>query len=398
MRKVILYLLVLVLVPACESPDWFSPFNNPRSQVMAPLYYPDSRPGPNPGVAAGDTSVFVSGVRVPSGYDWQRDTAIGLGRGELVLFKDMKEVLALPTGYAECVSTDPDTHHIIQGHLYSEFSTLERTVVKRDGETVLEYDGREFLVGLLEKDGVFYTLGRLRSGDGFTYRKNGEILLYVEDGLPYGSFLDSSYPETGALYLDGGKVYFAYRSNRFGRSSHIVEDGKDNLVDVFAQSISMEDVKIIGGKLYCVGIVPGSGILQYRNYTGNPTAESSYVWTSCRVIGSGSKVIYAGTGRSQYASGSSTLLLAADTGSVSVKDSGDWFFCLDEDTLYLNPSAYEGYYFFSSSCVAYCGGKAYEALTPQDGSSPFLRVAGKEYEIGLNGFLTAVGVFVSPPS
>lgn len=398
MRNVVLYLLVLVLVSACERPDWFSPFNNPRSQVMAPLYCPESRPGTDPVVASGDTSVFVSGVRVPLGYDWQRDTAIGLGRGELVLFKDMMEVLAMPTGYDECVSTDPDTHHIIQGHLYSEFSTLERTVVKRDGGTVLEYEGREFLVGLLEKDGEFYTLGCLRSGDGFTYRKNGEILLKVEDGLPYGSFLDSSYPETGALYLDGSKMYFAYSSNRFGKSSHIVEDGKDNLIDAFAQGVSIEDVKMIGGKLYCAGIVPGSGNLQYRNYVGNLTTESSYVWSSCRVVGSANNVKYGGTGRYRYASGASTLLLAADTGTVSVKDSGDWFFCLDGDALYLNPSSYAGYYFFSRSCVTYCGGKAYEALTPQDGSSPFMRVGGKEYGIDLNGFLTAVGVLVSPPS
>lgn len=104
-----------------------------------------------------DTTIFVSAIIMNDDYDWRRDTAKRTCGCELVLLKDKEKILSLEVSEDNFISPDPDMHHIIDGHLYTDFSTKCETIIKCDGSIILRYPGREYLCGLLLKDGFIYT-------------------------------------------------------------------------------------------------------------------------------------------------------------------------------------------------------------------------------------------------
>ena len=105
----------------------------------------DPAPAPPP-----DTTVWLSAVRFPKDYDWQRDTAYGTAPFELVLYRDFAPELVLSFGPDACFVADPDRHHILSGHLYTERIADGCTRIGRDGRELFRFGQREFLVGLLE--------------------------------------------------------------------------------------------------------------------------------------------------------------------------------------------------------------------------------------------------------
>ena len=161
-------------------------------------------------VRQADTSIYFCAVRFDDDYVWQRDTAYGSVPYELLLFKDFEQILSIKSSEASCISPDHDTHHIIDGHLYTEYSNLTRTTIGRDGAVILDFSGREFLKGLMPHDGDIYTLTEKRDGNGFNFRKNGELLFTKSGGSVFGGMDDPSYGPTGALYFDRGDLTFCY--------------------------------------------------------------------------------------------------------------------------------------------------------------------------------------------
>lgn len=395
MRDVFLIIVVLTLFPSCDRYLWDYPFNRPRSVVISSGGVPSRNADVPPEVAkTSDTSIYICGVRVPDGYDWQKDTALGIGRGELVLLKDMKEIVSFSTGYAECVGTDPDTHHLIDGHLYTEFSTDTRTIIKRDGGTVTSFEGREFLSGLVIRDGDVYSLGRRRSGYGFTYRKNGEVLLDRQSGMVFGSFLDPSYPHTGALYEDDGSICFAYMEENTS-SVHLVVDGSDRILGRYGWNPAECDVKMYGGQPYAAGIA-GYGGIEYIPPSGRTYVASGYVWENCCIVPSETGMFLAGNIAGYGRMRSAVYSIAAQ--SAGIYEFEDYDIRCRDGTVTLSPVSYQGYHCFSRMCLAHCGKDDYAVLSPEDGSNPVLRKNGEDVEIGINGYLTGVEICVSPPS
>ena len=184
-------------------------------------------PGPAPGpVFQLDTTVYYSAVRFPDGYDWQRDTAYGSVPFELLLYRDFEPALTLPSGPDACFVPDPDRHHLAGGHLYTERMADGQTRIGRDGVELFRFPGREYLVGLLEDGEDLYTLSRPAKGDGFTFRRNGDVLLRQPSGTPFGSLTDPSYGPSGALYRDQEQVCFCYASGKGPQQTfHAVRDG-----------------------------------------------------------------------------------------------------------------------------------------------------------------------------
>ncbi|MCQ2181458.1 MAG: hypothetical protein MJY50_05315 [Bacteroidales bacterium] len=393
MERLLASIALALSLSACM--EWDYPFGRPRLAVMPT----EARIRPESASESGDscgTAVYLCGVISPDGYNWQRDTAIGYGKGEVFLMKDFGIVCSFPAGYESRVSTDPDTHHLLGGRLYTEFSTLDCSVVKRDGQELFSYEGREFLVGLAVKDGAVYTLGRRRTGEGFTYRKNGIPVLDVRSGILFGSFADSSYPETGALYEDSHKLIFAYKTMTEGsRTVHIVEDGVDNVVAFSGFSGEVEDVKVIDGQVCFVCIQSDQGIL-YGSPRSFRTGGGSYRWESCRVVDAGETVFYAGEGVEKDGS-RHNLILASNSGTVS---SGPYepshIFIKDSRPVFI-PYRFEGCFCFSRCCMAVSGSDEYAALSPEDGSPPVLRVNGEDRPLNVRGYLTGVEVCVNPP-
>ena len=193
-----------------------------------------------------DTTFFLSAVRFDESYDWRRDTVYGGAGYEILFYRDFEQVLSIPSS-AECASPDLDSHHIIDGHLYTEAATRSRTTVGRDGQTLFSFEGREILRGLLPVGDDVYTLSESRSGDGFTLRKNGNVLFRRESGSVFGDLADPSYRPYGALYKDLDKVSFCYRAGK-DKDIHyyVVQDAVETMT-ALNWTYSVEDLKVWRG-------------------------------------------------------------------------------------------------------------------------------------------------------
>lgn len=155
-----------------------------------------------PGIDAGSGSkevCYVTGFDYPKGYDWRTDPEKGSVKCSLVVFADGLPMMKIPVGDEYEVSPDPDMHRMIEGHLYTDYCTGKETVIKKDGRTILRYPGCENICGMTVKDDTVHTLGHSRQGEGFIYRKNGEIILKRSTGKTFGR-----------LHRDGDRVCFAF--------------------------------------------------------------------------------------------------------------------------------------------------------------------------------------------
>lgn len=155
-----------------------------------------------PGVNAGDSGrevCYVTAFDYPEDYDWRTDKEKGSVKCSLVVFADGVPMMKVPVGDRYEVSSDPDMHRMLGGHIYTDYSTDSETVIKRDGKTLIRYPGREMICGMLADEENVYTLGHPRQGEGFTYRKNGEILLERSSGRSFGR-----------LHYDRDSICFAF--------------------------------------------------------------------------------------------------------------------------------------------------------------------------------------------
>ena len=149
-------------------------------------------PVAQPPVAAQSVS-FVSAFDYPEGYDWRTDPEKGEVKCSLVVFREGVPVLKVPVGDEYLTGSDPDMHRIVDGHLYTDFSTDSETIIKKDGKPLFSYSKPEMICDFQVRDGDVHTLGHSRSGRGFSYRINGEPVLEREAGYTYEriSFEDS---------------------------------------------------------------------------------------------------------------------------------------------------------------------------------------------------------------
>ena len=179
--------------------------NRPDSSLLhTPNREEDPREGSTP-------HCYYSAVEFPQGYNWKRDSAGGQVRCRLVLFKDGERILQLPVR-EDGPSADPDMHRIAGGHLYVDYCTQEETVLLRDEKELFRYPGRETLRGFfLSSDGKVHTLGQNRSGQGFSYRIDGNEIFARTSGYLFGSSGTGPGLRSGALSQDGeGRICFTF--------------------------------------------------------------------------------------------------------------------------------------------------------------------------------------------
>lgn len=349
--------------------------------------------------AGPDTVFYFSAVRFARDYDWQRDTAYGRADFELMLFRNGSPVLTLASGPGVPFVPDPDRHHILGGHLYSERMLGTETLIGRDGEELFRFPGREFLLGILEDGGDLYTLSRPANGQGFSYRKNGQSLIARADATPYGSLADPSYGPTGALYRDGGQVCFCFRDGGANNRSHfLVRDGTETRISEILPTQTVLDLKLHGGQVLAL----------YPTFSFRRLSEGR-IWPE----GSG----YAVTGRFADDRGGQFSGFS-EAGSRTVQ----YQLCPEEAALYHSPEATFAVssdpdgtvrwygpdgaaqsetpcYFFSPACATAAGRRLFLALTPKDRSrGPQIRIGGQTREIDLWGYVSRVAAEISPPA
>lgn len=403
MRTPVLFLLLAAVISGCVLLDNGLDGHLPRmdttrrgrdstahSQSTDPQWLPVARP---------DTILYYTAVRFPKGYDWQRDSAYGHVDFELLLYRDSRPLLTLEYGPEAPFCADPDRHHILSGHLYTERMSGSETRIGKDGEELFRFDGREFLVGLLADGDDLYTLSRTANGKGFSYRKNGQILLTRTEGTPFGSMSDPSYGPGGALYRENGQVVFCFRSGYITSFSHyLVRDGVETRLDSILPGQNILDIKLHGDQIYTLQPSFFKSLL----YEGRIWPEEQG---------------YSVTGRfSDGRGGTFSGLLAA--GEWTVQQT----LCAEEASIYYDPqgacavaagadgsvrwympagsgSSDGACHFFSAACATLMGKRFVLALNPKDSSrSPVIRDGTRVRELDLYGYVSRVSLELSLPN
>ena len=115
---------------------------------------------------------YMTALDYQNGYDWRADTARESVKCSLIVYADGKQIMKVPVGEEYETGADVDMHRIAGGHLYTDYSTSEETIIKRDGRLLFRYPGPEAIHGMCVSGDDVYTLGQSRNGEGFSFRKN----------------------------------------------------------------------------------------------------------------------------------------------------------------------------------------------------------------------------------
>lgn len=301
-----------------------------------------------------DTSIFISAVEFPEEYDWRRDTSYGDVEARIVLFKDERKVMEIAAGKGTCVSAAPDRHHLVGGHIYTEHTGSQGTVIGRDGEVLFSWPEKEVLRGLLVEDDGIYTLGQELDGSGFALRRNGAPVFSREQGCVAGMMTDRADFPDGALYRDSGHLYFCYwrpETAGSGRKAwYVVEDGQETQIQTGSDGLF--DIRIKEGKTSITPVTP----------------KHTDVFTFPGINGQAMVLVY-NDGTIQYYNPDANVM-----GTMKEK-------C----------------FAFSFRNFCFLNGVLYMALTPvEEGKSSFLWRNGAVSDIGIHGFITSVDVSVLP--
>ena len=300
-----------------------------------------------------DTVVLLAGVEFPDGYDWRRDTSYGSVSGRIVLFRNGERVVGIEAGGGAHASLDPDRHHLIGGHLYTEFNGNGRTYIGKDGKELFSFEGTESLRGLVIDGEDLYTLGQANGG-GLTLRRNGLEIFSRKDAFACGHMYDNYDYPTGALYQDSGHLYFSYwrpETSDSGRKAwFVVEDLTETQMQVGPDE--MYDIRVKDGAVSVKATSPQQAC-QVRLADGENRA----------------------------------LVMSYRDRTLLISNTSLGFYTFTE----------EQYYFFSFRNCDLAGTSLYLAVTPvEEGKSPVLWKNGAVSEIEMNGFVTAVDVSVIP--
>ena len=361
--------------------------------------------------AVRDTSVLVSAVEFPEDYDWRRDTAFGQVAGKVLLFRNGDRILEIPAGATGKASVDPDMHHLVDGHLYTEYTDGAHTYVSRDGDPLYTFDGKEYLRGLLPLNGKLYTLSQRKDGKGFVLRCDGQTLLDKDSGLILKSFRDYPDRQSGALYENEGKVCFHYSK---GLDKDKLWYSVQDLVEsqIYVYDGELLDARYFGDDLCVVSTLSGRGLQMTVGKRQDIVQKAaSPMLSGVSLVKSGQEVF--AIGRIKYIHLKKTALETCIWSSSGVQShiDGEYQFVLDADknifmygsdgnsgTEVLNSgcervSSIGGMVPYSRRVAAMHGAQMYLALTPADSSGrTVLWSKGKETELAFNGFLTDIDV------
>lgn len=390
--------LTLLLLPGCVLLE--EPFPGRRTRLECHREDPARAGADSPGhgsSAKADTTLLFSAVRFPDDYDWQRDTAYGTVPYELLLYRDFQPVLSLRAAPGCCFTPDPDRHHLLSGHLYTERTLAAQTLVGRDGTELFRFAGRELLVGLLEDGEDLYTLSRKDGGQGFSFRCNGHLLLERDEGSPYGDLSDPSYGPGGALYRDRDRIVFCYHSGKAGAQTHyLVRDGEEIRLSEILPGAWILDLKYIHeASVKLQGVVFTHALSEGRIWP----ESSGYSVTGLFSGPEGRPVSGCLPARSlstlETICEGDALLYHSAQATFAVKEEADGTLCWygpDGESRSEGPAR-----FLSADCALALGNQLILAYSPRDGTEPpRIRFGAQVREVELNGYVSGVGVALSP--
>ena len=346
---------------------------------------------------------YVTALDYQKGYDWRADQARENVRCSLVVFADGVPVMKLPVGSAYETSSDPDMHRIIDGHLYTDYSTDEETVIKKDGALMFRYQGRESLCGMKIIGEDLYTLGQSRDGKGFAFRRNGEILLKKDNGTVMGSLNSEGDSLFFAFYelirnAEGnvGRYYMSVNSKV--KQIALREDIKDvwdilcnrDQVTYLASLTGLREPVLISGESMTALQLPQGASL-----------------SACRLIRSGDNLLAEGICHHNgdlydalWINGRLLTVFPKNRMVTSLDVSDNGVFCA------LNPTASDvngiihrsgedysmpkGYSALGTSCVKVIDGILHVGLSSRNGRKPLIWKDGVTDSLKVNGYITSI--------
>lgn len=403
MKGLLIPLCGLLVLQSCEK---FTVNRYYRAQVLRnDARSRDTVEGSDFTLPKGDTILYVSAVTVPDDYDWRKDSLYGGASCELQLLRNGIPVASMRTG--SMASSSPDTHHIMGGHLYTEYVTADGTLICRDGAELFRYSQAERLKGLLVKGEDIYSIGKDMDGDGFTFRRNGTPLLHQDNGTPFGDFSNPAYGRNGALYESGGSVCFCFKTQS---ACYSVVDGTMNQIKTGVSAQRIMDMRFYGDCAYyaadyttstmvfmpdrtialpsgqrwlSVGLFPHDGAI----WAIADSNTSTIVAPASQLDNASGGVKFVGNGNFIYEGNNRFFSIACDEGAFSIRDDVGRI-------LYVRDSTF----FFGRNSVDCMGDHVYALVNPRErGQAPSVWQDGKEKEYPVNGYLTALDVEISLP-
>lgn len=362
-----------------------------------------------PGISLGGASgsvCYVTGIDYPAGFNWRESDAPENVRCSLTVFSDGIPMLKLPVGKAFETSADPDMHKVSDGHLYTWFCSEGRTSIRKDGKISVRYEGEESIRGLLNVKEDIYTLGVPRNGEGFIYRKNGEIIMERRTGYVFER-----------LDMDNGKVCFAFSqpvTTAEGTSDryYIVRNEKISMVGFSEETTKVWDIMSSDGNT-CAAVSAGP----WNTVTMIKGTEEKMVilpvgaeMTFCRMFPSGSDICIEGIYTREddtiasgiWVGGEQYMLFETGQTISAICSSDDEICCaLNPDKgnrsgiIFHNGMSYtmpSGYTCTGSTPLAVHDGTLYAALTSLDGSRPVIWKNGRTDSLKLNGPLCTIAI------
>lgn len=362
-----------------------------------------------------DTTVYALGIEFPQSYDWQKDTAYRNVNSKLVLFANQKRVFEVEAGTGSHLSPEVDKNRLIDGHLYSDFSSEGETIISKDGKELFRYSGEEMMCGIMVTDEHVYTLGQNRQGKGFSYRKDGSLILSQQNGTVLGD-MSRSPGESGALYMNGESMLFTYSVRDDGTDKwYLAKDGIGERLSLPSGTVKVLDAKLIGEDLHLAIVTTSSRgrvvhVHNGRQYSlGNDSGGTILNTRYCRIFTTGGTVWLkeehqlssGGRRESCLWKGDGTLVQSGQNVFDFWTDDMDYAYIQTNDkglierivTGKKSHSLPDESRFLSSACACYQGGIFYLAATPTNRNySPFVWKNGKQLALPINGFLIALSV------
>lgn len=389
---------VVIAVPSCSAMD-----GNPlpgRTRASTSGEIRPAVPVP-PG-----KRTWISAVEFPEEYDWYRDTAFGSVNFNIVLYSGDERILSLSSEKVTDLSPDPDSHRIVGGSLYTDFCRQGETVILKDGEPFLQYKGEESLTGFILRKGKVHTLGKSRSGKGFTYRINGDP-----------AFMSFSGEIIGELHSDGDDICFGFRlGGEVVKEYMLCRNGTPESVPMPYNCSSITDIKSIGGSVATLGIMGSWSVYRLtlgdgRSFTFGGSHPPGYSPTGGRIIGTANGKIWvtgdyhSGNGDRLYflwMEGASSNITWMDSGSqvLSSGTDGETVFLAGNDSQTGSPFIYaapkgektspgKGKFLFPSCCSVLDGSVLAGFSTPGLREN-FIWRDGSLEEMEFNGYISCV--------
>lgn len=349
---------------------------------------------------------YMVGVDYRDGYDWRADSEKGTVKCSLVVYSDGVPVMKIPVGDSYHVSSDPDMHRMVDGHLYTDYYTECETVIKKDGVEILRYPGCEAVRSIIPVSEGIYTLGQSRTEDRLYLRLDGNVV-----------FEKSGCRIIRPLMMDGNTLCFSFSEPVASSSGTIeryynVRDGKSVQVALRDDVVKVWDILNHNGETVYVASLTGIRapvIIRGDGMQAMDMQISSKMLT-CRLFPIGESYGVQGVfmygDRYQYSAiwiGSSMykafdtgrMIASMETGEGSISCSVNPIDRSGSGIIFHDGEEYPmpaGYLSMGSRSLSVVNGILYAGLSSTTGGKPLLWKDSVTDTLDMNGYITEIHV------